>query len=194
MEPKSVNSGADAPGPPTAVSAGFRNGTHFKNSVASTQRSLHDELERARSALTYIDSSDHDTWWKVGTALKDAFGDDAFPIFDDWSRSAENYNDRENRARWKSFRPGGRITIATLYKLARDNGWRDDGTYRVREPEELAARAKARAEAEAERKLKQDIAATKAATIASTIWSNASPAIANNPYCRRKSITPTARD
>src|SRR5689334_22421637 len=100
-------------------------------------------LERARSALHCIDPCGDDTWRKIGMALKDEFGEDAWPIFDEWSYRHDSYNARENRSRWNSFRCGGGITIATLFKLARSSGWRDDAPYP--DPAQIAQRAKFRA-------------------------------------------------
>jgi putative DNA primase/helicase len=149
-----------------------------------------DEIERARSALAYIEPYDHDTWVKVGMALKSEFRDDGWTLFDEWSRSAENYNERENRFRWRSFKPGGGITIATPYRLARDAGWQDDGTRRVPDPEELAHRRRERAEADAKAKASRDAAVAEAARKARAIWSMAVPATAATPYCRIKGIVP----
>lgn len=123
-------------------------------------------------------------------ALRNEFGDDAWPIFDEWSRPAENYNARENKSRWSSFKSGGGITIASVYGMARDAGWRDDGTYRMPDPEELAARTRVRAEAEAEQRKERESTAVEAAKKASAILSIAPAATADNPYCRRKGIGP----
>lgn len=149
------------------------------------------EMERARSALTYIDPGDHDAWLKVAMGLKIEFGEDGWTIFDEWSRQADNYNDRENRARWRSFKPGGGITIATVFGLARDAGWRDDGPHRVPSPEEVARRRAERSKAGAEAKAKADAAAADAARKASEIFAMSGPATGHNSYCWRKGIKPT---
>jgi hypothetical protein len=39
--------------------------------------------------------------------LASEFGDAAWPVFDEWSRDAKNYDAKENRTRWKSFKSGG---------------------------------------------------------------------------------------
>jgi phage/plasmid primase-like uncharacterized protein len=147
------------------------------------------ELERVRSALAYIEPRDHDTWWRIGMGLKAEYGDDAWPIYEEWSRQSDNYDARENRRRWDSFRRGGGITIATVFAMARANGWRDDGTYRLPEPQELARRQRAKIEAGAREK--RDTAACEAADKARAIWSIATSATADNPYCQRKGIVPT---
>ena len=191
MDQANRKPGADATGPWTTVSAGERNGDQFSGKSQFGQRSTADEMERARSAVAYIDPYRHDTWLKVGMGLKSEFGDHGFHLFDEWSRPAENYNAKENWRRWRSFKSDGGITIATLYSMARDEGWRDDGTYRRPEPEELAARARTRAEAEAANHVERENATVDATKRALEIWSNADPATAETPYCRLKGILPT---
>ena len=111
--------------------------------------------------------------------------------FHEWSRPAENYDARENKTRWQSFKPGGGITIATVFGMARDACWRDDGTYRVPEPEELAARARKRAEEGFAQKRSRDISVAEAVKKARVVLSISDPATPDNPYCRRKGIMPT---
>lgn len=192
MEQKNVKPGANATGPRIVVSAEGRNGNSYSTNGHFQQRTAADEMERTRSALEYINPRDHDTWLKAGMALKSEFGDDGWPIFDEWSRPAENYDERENRSRWRSFKTGGGITIGTVYGLARDAGWCDDGRHIVPDPEDLARRKRERAKADAEATEKRDRAAAETAKKASAIWSMAKPAKADNPYAQRKGIEPTA--
>jgi putative DNA primase/helicase len=140
--------------------------------------------------MEYIDSHEHETWVMVGMCLRDQFGDDGWPLFDEWSRSAENYNQKENHTRWKSFKPGGGRSIASVYRMARDNGWRDDGTYRIPNVEELTRRKKDRADFDADEKRKRDQVAAETAKLAVAIWSMAEPLKADNPYFARKDIPP----
>lgn len=149
------------------------------------RRSPADELERARGALAFVDPREHDTWLKVGMALKSEFGDVAWPMFDQWSRPAENYNARENRSRWRSFKPDGGVTIATLYHLARQGGWREDALTRT----PSASRSRAPAPREGSKPPTAGNAA-EAANKASVLWAQASEISGDNPYCRRKGINP----
>lgn len=75
--------------------------------------------------------------------------------------------------------------------MARDACWRDDGTYRVPEPEELAARARKRAEEGFAQKRSRDISVAEAVKKARVVLSISDPATPDNPYCRRKGIMPT---
>jgi len=85
----------------------------------------HSELERL---LEHVDPSDDTTWLKVGMALKDAYGEGAWEIFDDWSQRTTqgNYDPRENRRRWESFgrsEGGVKVGLDSVRFLARQGGW-----------------------------------------------------------------------
>jgi len=54
--------------------------------------------------LQYIPAHNRDTWVKVGMALKSEFRDDGFPLFDEWSQSADNYSTKSAIAVWRSFK------------------------------------------------------------------------------------------
>ncbi len=98
-------------------------------------------LQQATSALAHISSQDRDTWVRHGMALKSEFGEDARDAWMDWSGESANFNESSARSVWRSFKGHG-ITIASLYKEARQNGWRDDGC-RTPDPQQSAAHRKA---------------------------------------------------
>ncbi|MCV2508829.1 MAG: PriCT-2 domain-containing protein [Neisseriaceae bacterium] len=77
------------------------------------------EIEKA---LTYIDSQERETWIKIGAALKTELGEDGFFVFDKWSQGASNYNERDTKTNWKSFK-AGRINIGTLFHYAKQGGY-----------------------------------------------------------------------
>ncbi|RIV74810.1 hypothetical protein D2V84_10080, partial [Burkholderia pseudomallei] len=79
------------------------------------------EFERARVALGYVPPDDRDTWSQVGMALKAEFGEEGFALWNEWSQGAQNYNGKDARDVWKSFK-GGKITINTLFHLAKQGG------------------------------------------------------------------------
>lgn len=103
-----------------------------------------------REALAYIDPWDRETWYRVGMAVKDELGDAGFDLWDEWSQQADNYKAADARTVWRSFRSSG-ITIATLYRFARDNGYRGEGGELVRamDPAARARREREQAEEEA---------------------------------------------
>jgi hypothetical protein len=87
------------------------------------------EEARLRSALEFIPAIDREIWLHVGMAAHSTKWERAFQIFDDWSRTApEQYDEAEQHKTWKSFdrpRAGARISIATIFHMARERGWND---------------------------------------------------------------------
>ncbi len=151
---------------------------------------LHDELERARIALGYIPPDDRETWRKVGMALKAEFGEEGFALWSEWSRGASNYNTKDARDAWKSFK-GGRITINTLFHIAKGHGF-DPRAYKAKpvDPAERKRRDIERAERKA-RELAEETARHKAAAVeAARIWDAAGAAPVDHPYLVRKLIQP----
>ncbi len=89
------------------------------------------EGARLKSALAYIPSGERDTWRDVGFALHSlGWGDKGYVIWADWSRSSpEKYDENDQIKTWESFdRPydGPRITVATIFYMAAQRGWRDE--------------------------------------------------------------------
>ena len=83
--------------------------------------------EEIREALNSVDAScDHNTWLEMGMALHHELGNSGFAIWNAWSaRSSEKYKGIEDlNSKWRSFKPGGGVTIATLFMHARNAGWR----------------------------------------------------------------------
>ena len=81
------------------------------------------DTERARDALHAIPPDlPRDEWVKAGMAAQAAGID--FDAFNDWSAGAGNYDERDARATWHSFKPGKGVGAGTLFKLAAENGWR----------------------------------------------------------------------
>ena len=96
------------------------------NSKSSASREPIDKIQSALDSLPVKLIIDREAWLKVCCALHHEFdgNDDGFKRFDEWSkRAGDAYG--ETQETWDSLK--GRddgITIATLYKLAQDNGWR----------------------------------------------------------------------
>ncbi len=77
-------------------------------------------------ALNCIDAScDYDTWREIGMALHDELGHRGFAIWNAWSsKSSTKYKGIEDlNNKWKSFKSGGGVKIATLFMHARNAGW-----------------------------------------------------------------------
>ena len=115
------------------------------------------------AALYSIPAEDRDTWVQMGMAIKSELGDAGFTLWDAWSQRSERYKPADARAVWRSVKPTGGITIATLYYLAKEYGWLGETPARHQpSAEERRLWAKARRREEAERNRRQADAAAKA--------------------------------
>lgn len=149
-------------------------------------------LEQAREALSFISTQDDRAEWvRIGKALHDEYGDEAFDAWDQWSSAAASYRERDARTVWRSLgrMNGGAnpVSIATVIYAAKQGGWKpgkpstpDPAIASKREAERNHRRA------EAARLDAEDKAA--AAAFALDIWENAQPANDNHPYLLRKRI------
>ncbi len=146
------------------------------------------EFERARIALGYVQPDDRETWRQAGMALKAEFGEEGFALWSEWSQAAQNYNGKDARDVWKSFK-GGKITINTLFHLAKQGGF-DPRAHRAKpvDPAERERQREARAAREATELAALAEKQQAASTLAESIWSTAEPAPADHPYLVRKRI------
>jgi P4 family phage/plasmid primase-like protien len=104
-----------------------------KPALGDDQKAL--ELLRLDSALPFIPSENRDTWRNVGMAIKWSCGDDGFGLWDRWSRgtTAGNFAESRQEYQWNSFasygdeRRDGRgvVDLGTVFKLAREGGWKE---------------------------------------------------------------------
>ena len=129
---------------------------------------MHTDASKAESAIAFCDYDDRQTWITCGMAIKDEFGEEGFSIWDSWSAMSDKYKPTVSRVTWKSFRKSG-ISIASMYKLAMEGGWKPTADVSKPSPEEQAERARRR-QAEAlkrdkEAEQEQARAAKKAAWI-----------------------------
>ena len=116
-----------------------------------------DEAARIESALSYIDCHDRDTWVRTGMALHEWDPAAGFDVWARWSQPG-NWRERDGKAVWRSFRPGGGVTVGSLFAEARRGGWsagpdsapvRRDTAESRRRREAQVARERERREAEA---------------------------------------------
>jgi putative DNA primase/helicase len=98
------------------------------------------DIDRIESALTFIDSSDRETWVNMGFAIQSELGDSGRELWMNWSREASSFKESTALSVWRSFRGSG-VTLGTLLHEARQNGWRDEG-YQRPSPAQLDARRK----------------------------------------------------
>ena len=139
------------------------------------------DMDRARDALAYIDAGiARDAWVRIGMAAKSAGL--SFDDFHNWSATGGNYvSENECRTVWKSFDESGAVTAATLFGMARDNGW--SYTQRTNENRPVLPPAKP---AKAPQK------SVKKGTImnADAVWARCIPASLADAYVYRKQGTP----
>jgi hypothetical protein len=80
-----------------------------------------------RSALACIPAHDRTVWRDVGMGLHSTGWENAFRIWDAWSRTVpEKYDEADQQKTWKSFDrryDGSRITLRTIFHLAKHSGW-----------------------------------------------------------------------
>ena len=92
------------------------------------------DVGRIKSALKYLDASDHEFWCKtVGMGLHKEFqgSEEGFQIWLVWSRQANGYGDvseADCRKRWNSFNKEarskkGQKTIGSVFYAAKGAGW-----------------------------------------------------------------------
>jgi putative DNA primase/helicase len=97
----------------------------------------------------------------VLAAINDALGEDGRDLADQWSQEGDSYSKTDFRDAWKSIRPGGKVTVATLWHMALDAGWKPGDEAREETEAERRARERKRqkdrreAEQKAERERKQ---------------------------------------
>ena len=152
--------------------------------------------ELIRDALASIPPDvDRDAWAQLGMAIKSEIpGAAGFDLWNEWSARGETYDERNARDTWRSIKAGGATTIATLFGIAKDHGYRFPVADAVQasapdaaalaEAERLAGLKRQQRDAEAaEYRRRADLAARDALAI----WAAASPA-GQSPYLVRKGV------
>jgi len=146
------------------------------------------EFERARVALGYVPPDDRDTWVKMAMALKTEFGEEGFPLWNDWGAPAKGYNEKDARDVWKSVKLG-KTKLATLFFEAKRHGF-NPAAHKAKpvDATELERRRIERAAREAKEQADDDARHAAAASQAERIWLAADPAPLDHPYLVRKNI------
>ena len=150
--------------------------------------------ELVRQALSYIPPDvDRDTWARLAMAIKSEFPDTTgFDLWNDWSAQGQGYDVHAARDTWRSVKAGGKVTIGTLFGIAKDRGFsfpEANAKSRAAPPSEaeqahLAEQKRLQREAEeAEYRKRADQAARDAAKL----WDDASEQGAS-PYLQRKGV------
>jgi len=148
------------------------------------------EADRVRAALAVIPADDYETWVDMAFALKHGFGDEGFEIWDAWSRTAANYNERAARTTWRSVRESGGKTLSTLFWHARQHGF---DLRRAHYPDQMTAVLAPSAEVLAQREreaARREARHAAVAREAASVWDWARPVGPAHPYLQRKHLEP----
>ncbi len=149
-----------------------------------------------RDALCFIPPDiDRDTWVRLAMAIKAELGDDGFDLWDAWSQQGEGYSGADARAAWRGVRAGGGVKVGTLFRLAKDHGFRfPDDDAAALSPEAQAEQERRQAERDAKRKAAQEVEAMKfrllaekAVRDAAAQWADAADS-GHSPYLQRKGV------
>ena len=149
-----------------------------------------DEADRARAAIAVIPADDYETWVEMAFALKQGLGDEGFEIWDAWSRTAANYNERAARTTWRSASESGGKTLATLFWRAREHGF---DLRRTHSPDRMTAVLAPSSEVLAQREREEAQRQARHAAVAreaASIWQWARPVGPAHPYLMRKHLEP----
>ncbi|AXL53646.1 DNA replication protein [Paraburkholderia caffeinilytica] len=149
-----------------------------------------DEAARARAALAVIPADDYGTWVDMAFALKQGFGDEGFEIWDEWSRTAGNYNERAAHTTWRSADASGGKTLASLFWLARQHGFdlkRSHYPDRMATAPVLSTEVLERRTREEERRRARHVAVAREAD---ALWQWSRPVGPQHPYLTRKRLDP----
>ncbi|PTU64211.1 hypothetical protein DB032_04425 [Chromobacterium sp. Panama] len=147
-------------------------------------------IEHIRQALQHLDAHEREGWVLMAMAVKSELGEAGFQVWDDWSQSAGNYQAKAAKAVWKSIKPAGRVTIASLFSEAIQQGYRPERPY---QPPSAEARAKLEAEraaALAETESLTEQQRQEAKLKAAYLWSKGHDISTAHPYLSSKGMEP----
>ena len=164
----------------------FPTRTGLSQAVRRLTERPHTDSRSIWYALGFIPPDDRVIWVWMAMAIKSELDEMGFPIWLEWSRPSESFNERDAIAVWKSVEPNGGITIATLFHEAKKHGWTP--------PQSLPAVNPERRRTLVEGYVRDEDAAEKerlqAAANAVAIWDVATAAGRDHPYLLRKGVEP----
>lgn len=74
-------------------------------------------LDEVRAAILLLSADSYDQWIKFGLALKRTFGDAAFQLWDEWSRTSGAYKVGETEKKWRGFDVSDRANSVTAHYI-----------------------------------------------------------------------------
>lgn len=82
-----------------------------------------DVVQDVRGALSYVNCDDYHEWVKVGMALKETgAGQQAFAIWDEWSKRSAKYDSAGMMKKWESFQRSD-VTLNSVFAIAGAKGY-----------------------------------------------------------------------
>jgi len=87
------------------------------------------DIDKTKAALKIVPAEEYRIWWRVSGLLHNEFGEEGFPLFDDWSKSCPaKYNEHKVKRKWRDCRKITDIWIGTLYRFANEvqPGWSEE--------------------------------------------------------------------
>ncbi len=133
--------------------------------------------DRARDALHAIPPDlPRSDWVRAGMAAHAAGLD--FDEFDAWSTGAGNYDPRDARDTWRSFKNGKGLGPGTLFHMAARHGFRPDDSHERARPAKAPGRPQAA------------VSQPRAGMGAPEVWSRCTPAGASHGYIKAKQGNP----
>ena len=136
---------------------------------------MHDTAKAIDALHSIPPDLTRDEWVRAGMAAQAAGLD--FDAFNDWSAQAGNYNERDARDTWRSFKPGKGVGAGTLYRVAAEHGWRMGAGKPLQRPHQAP-----RKPAEPPRKPAPGMSPAE-------VWARCQPATAGHPYVLEKGIS-----
>lgn len=94
------------------------------------------DADTIRDALGFIAAEQRDTWLTIGMALHNASGgsEEGYDLWFEWSEQSDKFDEADQRHKWDGFKPAGNgkaVTLGSLFKLARDGGWKGSAHERL---------------------------------------------------------------
>jgi hypothetical protein len=79
------------------------------------------EEQKVLELLSRLDPSvNNHEWVRIGMALHHWHPTKGLEIWENWSKKGTNYQEGETAKRWKSFKPGGGVTLGTIMFMAKE--------------------------------------------------------------------------
>lgn len=137
---------------------------------------------------------ERETWVRLAMAIKAELGADGFDLWNSWSQQAKGYSVADAKDTWRSIKAGGRVTVGTLFGMAKDYGFRfaeSDNPEQAKPDPELLAEAGRRAAQRLQEREAEEVEyrqrAERAAGEACALWVEAREQ-GHSPYLLRKGV------